>query len=50
VMTAHRAVATTAAAVSDSGLKLARCPLSLAATLGGFTLITRTAPCSRQLP
>src|SRR5205809_3941994 len=31
-------------------LKLVRLPLSLAATLTAFTLITRTAPCLRQLP
>src|SRR5205823_13872041 len=31
-------------------LKLRRCPRSLAATLRSFTLITRTALCSRQLP
>src|SRR5437016_3967393 len=31
-------------------LKLARSPRSLTATLAAFTLITRTAPCLRQLP
>jgi len=31
-------------------LKLVRCQRSLAATHVAFTLITRTAPCLRQLP
>ena len=35
---------------AEKVLKFARCPHSLTSTVRGFALMTRTAPCSRQLP